>query len=67
MFEANGYDVLRGAGSKGEVFGMKADLVCTKRNRTAVLVIVQCKLNNAKPAHHSGQDATRRTRTPRTS
>jgi Holliday junction resolvase len=43
LFEAAGYSVLRGAGSKGEVFGMKADLVATKGDKTAVMVIIQCK------------------------
>ena len=39
---------MRGAGSKGEVFGMKADLIATKQTpeneKTAIMVIVQCKL-----------------------
>lgn len=48
IFEAAGWSVMRGAGSKGEVFGMKADLIATKESndneKTAVMVIIQCKL-----------------------
>lgn len=50
LFRDNGYDVIRGAGSKGEVFGIKADLVATKstvkNKKTAVMVIVQCKVQH---------------------
>jgi hypothetical protein len=42
-FESAGYSVIRGAGSKGDVFGMKADLVATKGDKTAAMVIIQCK------------------------
>lgn len=48
IFEAAGWSVMRGAGSKGEVFGMKADLVATKENpgneKTAAMVVIQCKV-----------------------
>lgn len=51
LFRDAGWDVLRGAGSKGEVFGIKADLVATRQTRdskrTAVMVIVQCKLESS--------------------
>lgn len=30
MLEAAGYSVMRGAGSKGEIFGHKVDLIATK-------------------------------------
>jgi Holliday junction resolvase len=46
LFESAGWSVIRGAGSKGEVFGMKADLVATKDcqlTKTAVMVVIQCK------------------------
>lgn len=33
LLEANGYSVTRGAGSKGEFFGMKVDLIATKETR----------------------------------
>ena len=33
LFEDNGYSVLRGAGSKGAVFGEKTDLIATKETR----------------------------------
>lgn len=48
LFEDAGWSVIRGAGSKGEVFGIKADLVATKETNhsthTAVMVVIQCKL-----------------------
>lgn len=48
LLEANGYSVMRGAGSKGSVFGEKADLIATKRTgqneKTAWMLIVQCKV-----------------------
>lgn len=47
IFEAAGWSVIRGAGSKGEVDGMKADLVATKRGTKntdiVYLVVMQCK------------------------
>lgn len=49
LFEDAGWSVIRGAGSKGEVFGIKADLVATKKTntkkKTAVMVVIQCKLH----------------------
>ena len=33
LFEAAGYSVIRGAGSKGECLKEKTDLVCTKETR----------------------------------
>ena len=48
LFTDAGWDVLRGSGSKGEVFGMKADLVATKHtsrsDKRAIMVVIQCKL-----------------------
>jgi Holliday junction resolvase len=47
LFEADGWSVIRGAGSKGEVDGMKADLVATRRGTknadTVYIVVMQCK------------------------
>jgi len=47
MFERAGWSVIRGAGSKGEVDGMKADLVASKRGTknvdTVYMVVFQCK------------------------
>lgn len=52
LFEANGYSVMRGAGSKGEVFSEKADLVATKvtnqNTKTAHMIIIQCKVKGLK-------------------
>ena len=43
LFEAAGYSVLRGSGSKGSVFGLKTDLIAAKESRgtkrTAHMVI----------------------------
>ena len=48
LFEDAGWSVIRGSGSKGEVFGLKTDLVATKETRgnkkTAAMVVIQCKL-----------------------
>ena len=48
LLEANGYSVMRGAGSKGSVFGEKADLIATKKTsyntKTAHMIIIQCKV-----------------------
>ena len=45
MLEDNGYSVIRGSGSKGEVFGEKTDLIATKETRgtkkSAHMIIVQ--------------------------
>lgn len=50
--ESLGYSVMRGASSKGEVFGMKADLIATQDTgqniEQAVMVIIQCKKNKKK-------------------
>ena len=47
LVEAAGWSVIRGAGSKGEVDGMKADLVATRRGTknqdTVWMVVFQCK------------------------
>jgi Holliday junction resolvase len=47
MFRDAGWSVIRGAGSKGEVDGMKADVVATKRGvanaDTVYMVVLQCK------------------------
>ena len=51
LFETAGWSVIRGAGSKGEVDGMKADLVATKRGTknvdTVYMVVFQCKRSKA--------------------
>jgi Holliday junction resolvase len=51
LFEKAGWSVVRGAGSKGEVDGMKADLVATKRGTknvdTVYMVVFQCKRSRA--------------------
>ena len=48
LFEADGWSVLRGAASKGEVLDWKADLVATKytdeTKREAWLAIMQMKV-----------------------
>jgi len=56
VLEAAGFSVMRGAGSKGEVFGMKADLVATKQtsknSKDAYMVVIQCKVQGRK--HRKG-------------
>jgi Holliday junction resolvase len=51
LFTAAGWSVIRGAGSKGEVDGMKADLVASKRSaqdtRTIYIVVMQAKRSKA--------------------
>lgn len=48
LLEAHGYSVIRGAGSKGKVFGFPADLVATKdtgqNTKSAHMIIIQCKV-----------------------
>jgi Holliday junction resolvase len=48
LFQDAGWEVVRSAGSKGSAFGVPADLICTKETsksqKTALLVIVQCKI-----------------------
>ena len=52
LFTAAGWSVIRGAGSKGEVDGFKADLVATRRGSvnedTVYLVAMQCKRQKRK-------------------
>lgn len=52
LFEAAGWEVLRGSSSKGNVLGFKADLVCSRWTdtikRTAYLVLVQAKRTKRK-------------------
>ena len=52
LLEANGFSVMRGAGSKGECFGMKTDLIATKETgqnvKSAYMVIIQCKVKQVK-------------------
>lgn len=52
LLEANGFSVIRGAGSKGQVFNEKADLVATKETgqntKTAHMIIIQCKVKQKK-------------------
>ncbi len=47
LFTREGWSVIRGAGSKGAVDGMKADLVATRRGSknldTVYMVVFQCK------------------------
>ena len=55
LFEDAGYSVMRGSGSKGEVFGEKTDLVATKVSRgtkkTAHMIIIQCKTERTQQHH----------------
>lgn len=48
LLRDNGFDVTRGAASKGKAFGIDADLIATKRSlqndRIGVMVIIQCKV-----------------------
>lgn len=52
LLESAGYSVMRGAGSKGEVFGCKADLVATKstgrNHKSAHMLVIQCKVKGRK-------------------
>lgn len=47
LFEDNGWSVMRGAGSKGNVFNEKADLIATrsgtKYKDDVHMIIIQCK------------------------
>lgn len=47
LLEANGFSCMRGAGSKGKIFGEKTDIVATKgtpfSEKTAHIIIIQCK------------------------
>lgn len=47
LFESAGWSVIRGAGSKGSVDGMKADLVASKRGTknldTIFIAVMQAK------------------------
>jgi Holliday junction resolvase len=47
MFEANGFSVMRGAGSKGEMLEEKVDLIATKltpqNEFTVYLTLVGCQ------------------------
>lgn len=51
LFERDGWSVIRGAGSKGEVDGMKADLVASKRGAknidTIYIAVMQAKRTKA--------------------
>jgi len=55
LFESAGWDVMRGSSSKGDVLGMKADLVASKFTdkirRTAYMVLVQAKRQTLKGEH----------------
>ena len=48
LFEDAGWDVLRGAGSKGEVAGFPTDLIASKssprNDKTIYIVLMQAKL-----------------------
>jgi Holliday junction resolvase len=52
LFKQAGWDVVRGAGSKGRALGIDADFVCTKQTleteRTCYLVVGQVKLKKRK-------------------
>jgi len=56
VLEAAGYSVMRGAGSKGEAFGMAVDLIATRQtgrnSKNAYMVLVQCKVKGRK--HRKG-------------
>lgn len=47
LLEANGWSVMRGAGSKGNVFNEKADLIATrlgtKYKDDVHILVIQCK------------------------
>lgn len=52
IFRDVGWDVIRGSSSKGDVFGMKIDLIAsrekTKYKDTAYIVLIQAKRNKVK-------------------
>lgn len=54
ILEAAGFSCIRGAGSKGQVFNEKVDIVATKgspyQDKTAYICWIQCKVkkNNGK-------------------
>jgi len=60
MCQAAGYDVMRGAGSKGRVAGFDCDLVATKytdkNKRTLYMVLFQCKRTKLKSNKHIKED-----------
>jgi len=62
LFERAGWSVIRGAGSKGEVDGMKADLVATKRSSknldTVWMVAFQCKRTTRPDRKHLSRNTT---------
>jgi Holliday junction resolvase len=57
ILKTHGFSLVRGAGSKGEFFGDKVDLIATKQTRqnefTAYLTIigVQCKVRRSVRPH----------------
>lgn len=52
LLKNNGWDVVRGAGSKGKLLGIDADFVATKTTRdneqTCLLVVGQVKVSKRK-------------------
>ena len=54
LFRSAGFSVIRGAGSKGELFGEKVDLVATKRTRdtayTAFSVLHRSAVQDEEPS-----------------
>jgi Holliday junction resolvase len=62
LFERAGWSVIRGAGSKGEVDGMKADLVATKRSTknidTVWMVAFQCKRTTRTDRKHQSRNSS---------
>lgn len=52
LLEANGWSCMRGAGSKGEVFNEKADLIATRVGRSNIddlhILVIQAKRNKKR-------------------
>ena len=52
LLEDNGWSVMRGAGSKGEVFSEKADLIATRVGRSNIddvhILVIQAKRKKKK-------------------
>lgn len=48
LLSENGYSCVRGAGSKGQIFDQKVDIVATKgtpyQDKIAYMLIIQCKV-----------------------
>ena len=52
LLEDNGYSCVRGAGSKGKIFGEKVDIVASKgspyMDKIAYIILIQCKTKKRK-------------------